>query len=173
MGSNINDYLKNKYKILPGQPVCHAHLDSVLAGIGLTDEWSKLAINETDFEVVAKEGFTFDEPNNRFIWDAADALNIDLNPVFIGDAGLEVTAGGVVNIILGLFVDGNLLLETELDFDNQNKIQSYGANELLVDPITQEPLLQQGSYIEVFARAGTSQTPTITLVYFNITVAGR
>lgn len=172
MGSIIDTYLKDKFRILEDQPVAHAHLNAPLTGIGLTDEWAKLPINETDFEVVAKGGFTFDEPNNRFIWDAADALKIDLDPIFIGDAGLEVTAGGVVNIILGFFVDGNLLLETELDFDNQNKIQSYGANEVLVDG-SLEPLLQQGSYIEVWAKAGPAQTPTINLVYFNITTAGR
>lgn len=173
MGRTIDEILKTDFAILPEKPVCHAHLKAPLTGIALTNAWLKLPINETDFFVDALGGFTFDEANNRFIWDAAAAINMDLITQFIGDAGLEVTAGGVVDIVLGLFVDGNLILETEMDFDNQNKIQSYGANDLIIDDTTKEPLLSQGSYIEVFARAGVAQTPTISLVYFNITVFDR
>ena len=173
MGRTINEILKTDFALLPTKPSCHAHLKVPLTGIALTDAWLKLPINETDFFVDALCGFTFDEANNRFIWDAADAFSMSLQTLFVGDAGIEVTAGGIVDVILGLFVDGVLILETELDFDNQNKIQSYGANDLMINDVTKVPLLDQGSYVEVFARAGTAQTPTVTLVYFNITVFDR
>lgn len=173
MGNTLAKALKDEYKILDEHPVCHAHLKTKITGIALTENYQKIPITSVNSFIDALGGFTFDEGNNRFIWDAADALDMDIIPIFMGDSGVEVTTGAGVNVAVGLFVDGNLILETELDFDALNKIQSLGANDLIINDITKDPLITQGSYIEFFIRAGASQTPTVNIDHFYITISGR
>lgn len=173
MGNTLANALKDEYKILETQPACHAHLKAPIPGIGLTDAWQKIDLNTTDFFIDALGGFTFDEINKRFIWDAADALNMDIIPVFVGDSGIEVTSGAGVSVAFGLFVNGNLILETERGIDALNKIQSLGANDYIIDDTTKLPIIEQGGYVEFFIRAGTSETPTISIDYFYITLFGR
>ena len=160
--------------MLPTQPISHIHLKSPLTSISLTDTATKLNLNTTDFEIDALGGFTFDATDKRFIWDSANNYNCDLLATFIGDAGIEVTGGEITgNIILELRVNNAIILETNLNYNQQNKVQSYGANDVLIDDTTKEPLLEQGSYWEVWARAGVGETPIVTLDYFNVTIKGR
>jgi hypothetical protein len=171
----IASKLKDEYGILPILPACHAHLKSALTGIALTSSWSKLNLNTTDFMIDALGGFTFDGTNKRFIWDSADTYSMGIFAEFLGSAGLQITSGlgGGVTVTLGLFIDGNLILETPLNFTTLSRIKAYCANDILVDDTTKLPLLTQASYVEIFAKAGTGETPTMTLDFFNITVRNR
>lgn len=175
MADYLQDILKSQYNQLSVQPKAHLHLKSPKTGISLTDSWQKLDLNTTDFEIDMLGGFTLDDANDRIIWDNSNNYGISLNTLFIGDAGIEVTAGitGTISVTLGIFVDGNLILETTVNFTTSGKIQSYGANDLLIDDVTKQSLLSQGSYAEYYIKAGTGETPTVTIDYFNTTIQGR
>jgi hypothetical protein len=116
-------------------------------------------------------GWSFDDANDRIYWDQSGDIGIALPLIFIGDAGVQVTSGitGSVTVSMGLFVDGELILETPITFTIQDSIQGYGANGILLDALD-DNLIQPGSYYEFWARAGAGQTPTITLAYLNTTV---
>jgi len=165
--SLLTAYFKDNFKILPTKPVTHLHLKAPITGVVLSDSWLKLAMSATTFTIKNEGGFTFDDANDRVYWDSADNFSLDIDGAFKGDAGLKITSGigGGVTISLGLFVNGVLKLETGLNFSNQDYDKHYGANGY--------PTIVQGDYIEFFIKAGTSETPTITLNYFYTTIEGR
>ena len=137
--------LNDEYNIYKTRQISHVHLKTPVTGVALTDVWSKIPLDTTNFVIKAFGGFTFDDANDRFYWDQSGVINKSLPATFIGDAGLIVTAGisSVVTITMGLFIDGVLILETPMDFTVLNSIGSYGANGILVDA-SDADLLQSG-----------------------------
>lgn len=170
----LETVLEDDYKITKARHTAHLHLTNTIAGISLTTSWLKLAVDTTNFHVKTLGGFTFDDANDRIYWDASGAIGRSLPAIFIGDAGIQVTAGAGSGVIvtLGLFVDsdpssGTPILETPLTFDVLNKVQGYGANELLIDAVNDD-LLQSGSYFTFGVKASTGVTAQLD--YFQITV---
>jgi len=151
--------------------IAHISLNTPITGVALTDAWVKLPLSSSNFDVHALDGFTFDSDNNRIYWDEDGALDSSLSAFFVGDAGLQITSSisGSDHVSMGLFIDGVLIIETPLTFTEQNKIQSYGANSILIDDTTLADLLQSGSYIELKSRAGTDETPTVSLSTLTVT----
>ena len=168
---DLKQSLEDDWKIFQERHTSHAHLKNELTGIALTDAWSKLALDTTNYDIKALGGFTFDDANDRFYWDQSGAIDKSLPAFFIGDVGLQVTAGigAGVTITMGLFIEGTLILETPITFGVIDKIQGYGANGVLLDALDDD-LLQSGSYYEFWAKAGTSETPTVSLNYLNTTI---
>jgi len=157
---------------LERRSIAHIHLGDPITGFALTDQWQKMQIGATNFHVMTIDGFTFDSDNHRIYWDLDGAIGSSLSALFVGAAGLEVTSGigAGVTISMGLFINGNLILETPLTFTSQDKIQKYGANEVMVTHDEKyTDLIQPGSYIELFTKAGTEETPTITARTLNVT----
>jgi len=157
---------------LERRSIAHIHLGDPVTGFTLSDQWQKMGIGASNFHVMTIDGFTFDEANHRIYWDLDGAIGSSLSALFVGAAGLEVTTGlGTgVTISMGLHVDGNLILETPLSFSAVDRIQMYGANEVMVDHNSgHADLLQSGSYIELFTKAETGETPTITARTLNVT----
>ena len=160
------------YTVVPeDRATSHLHLKTPISGIVLSDQWQKIDIGSSNFTRKIFDGFTFDSDNDRVYWDADGSKGESLSAFFVGAAGLQVTAGvGIgVTISMGLFIDGNLILETPLSFSAIDKIQMYGANGILVDA-QDEDLLQPGSYYELFSKAGTGETPTVTVNSLNTTI---
>ena len=164
---DISDVNKDRFNIIEEQPVAFAQAKAPITGINVTDVPQKLPLNTTDYNIVAKGGFTFDAANNRFYWDQANQYNITLKSIFIGDAGLTVTAGlgASVEVSLLLYINGVEVLRTPLNFTFLSSGKSYGAN----SPID----ILQGSYIEYFIVAESGASPTVTLNYFEATDKGR
>ena len=160
------------YSVAPeDRAVSHLHLNTPVTGITLSDEWTKLPISSSSFTKKIFDGFTFDSDNDRIYWDADGRINESLTAFFTGAAGIQITSGlsSVATVSMGLFIDGNLILETPLSFTALDKIQMYGANGILVDS-NDEDLLQPGSYYELFSKAGSEETPTVTLNSLNTTI---
>lgn len=168
---NIDDYLASDYKIWKQRQSSHLHLKSPITGIVLSDAWTKLPIDTTNFNVKLLGEFTFDDASDTITWDELGNLGTSLPAMFNGSAGLQVTAGltGASIITLGLFVDDNLILETPLNFSALDRIKDYSANGILVNASDLD-LLQSGIGYDFRIKAGTGETPTITLNYFNITI---
>jgi len=167
----LNTLLEDEWKIWKTRQTSHCHLKAPVADIALTSTAIKLPLDTTNFHLKMLGGFTFDDANDRIYWDQVSAYGVSLPATFIGDAGLQVTAGisGSVKITLILKVDGVSILETPLNFTALNSIQGYGANGVLLDALDAD-LLQSGSYYEFWVKAGAGETPTITLDYFNVTI---
>lgn len=171
MTIELTTALEDDFNIYATRHASNLHLKNSLSGISLTSSWLKLALDTANFHIKVLGGFTFDDANDRIYWDQSNVINKSLPATFIGDAGLEVTAGlGIgVTVTLGLFVDDVLILETPLNFGAIDKIQGYGANSILLNA-NDVDLLQSGSYYEVKAKAATGETPTISLDYLNVTI---
>jgi len=151
--------------------VAHIHLETPITGVVLSDTWTKLDLSSANFDVKTLDGFTFDSDNDRIYWDEDGAINSSLSAFFVGDAGITVTStiSGSITVSMGLFIDGVNVIETPLTYTQQDKIQSYGSNSILIDLSTLADLLQSGSYIELFSKAGTGETPTVTLETMEVT----
>jgi len=151
--------------------IAHISLNTPITGVTLSNEWTQIALSSANFDIHALDGFTFDTENDRIYWDEDGALDTSLSCFFVGDAGLQVTSSisGDETVSMGLFIDGVLIIETPLTFTQQNKIQSYGANSILIDPSTLADLLQSGSYLELWSRAGVGDTPTVTVNTLKVT----
>jgi len=169
----LSTILNSEFDIYKERHSSHVHLKAPLTGIGLTTSYVKLALDTTNFHIRTLGGFTFDDTNDRIYWDSGGAIGRSLPVTFIGDAGIEITAGlsGTMKVTLGLFFDEVLVLETPISFSVIDKIQGYGANGILTN-ISEVSLLQSGSYWDVRAKVD-SGTPTITLAYFQVTIQRR
>jgi len=165
------DELKTEYDIYKSRNTSHLHLKNQLTGIALTDAWTKLPLDTTNYGVKMFGGFSFDDANDRIYWDYGGTINQSLPATFIGDAGLTITAGmsATATVIMGLFIDEVLILETPMNFANIDKIQGYGANGILVDALDAN-LLQSGSSYDIRAKAGSGETPTVSMDYLNVTI---
>lgn len=163
--------LKTSYDIYKSRHTSHIHLENKITGVVLSDSWSKLGLDNTNFSIRMLGGFSFDDTNDRVYWDQDSVINQSLPATFIGDAGVTVTDGLVstATIYLGLFIDETLILETPMNFASIDKIQGYGANGILVDS-SDVDLLQPGSYYDIRARAGVGESPTISVDYLNMTI---
>lgn len=170
--SELKTILESDWDIYQSRQLSHLHLKSPLSGIALTSSWSKLTLDTTNFHIKVFGGFSFDDANDRIYWDSGSVIGHSLPATFIGDAGLQVTAGlgAGVTIILGLFVNEVLILETPMSFTALTYIQGYGANGIMLDSATDANILQPNSYYDIRAKAGTGETPTIQLDYFQVTI---
>ena len=169
--AELEGILKNKYDIYRARHMSHIHLQSSISDIDLTDTYLKLDLSDANFEISTLGGFSLDSANSRIYWDSGGAIGLSLPSIFIGDAGLQITSNITtpITITLGLFVDDAVAAETPLIFEKKAFIQSFGANDAMLDDVS-EDLLQSGSFYDFRIKASSGDTPTLKLDYFQTVI---
>ena len=165
MAKFLENTLKESYNIFKDRQVSHLHLKNSIAGISVTDTWAKLHLDTTNFEIVNTGDWSFNDANDRCIWNNATQLFC----TFTGDAGLQITStlSTDLTVSLGLFIDGVLKLETPITFDKKDLIQMFGANGPLGSDTS---LIQENSYYEFFIKCESGKTCTMQLDNFQTTI---